>query len=159
MRIADVRRYDNSFEMFPANPSPTPTAGLLTADFDGAGPKVGLEARRYFRGNQASLFARSNLSLLLGSYDISITQLNPTAVGSLPATQIFAENIDRIIPVADIEMGGDWQVTDHLQLSAGYMFQAWWDLGAFEQLTLALSHNNSNILGLDGLFARIEYDF
>jgi hypothetical protein len=155
VRIADVRRYDNSFEAFPADPSPTPTAGYLSASFIGAGPKVGLEARRYFRGNQFSLFARTDFSLLLGEYDTTQTAVNPGV-----STQIFTNNNDRIIPVAGIEMGGDWQVADNLKLSAGYLFQAWWDLGAYEQLTLSLPQvGNSNILGFDGLFARIEYDF
>jgi hypothetical protein len=96
----------------------------------------------------------------LGELDAeqTLVVLNP---GGPNIPEHLIDNHDRIIPVADIEIGGDYQLADNLRLSVGYLFQAWWDLGQFEQVSVTdfLPNNNSNILGFDGLFARIEYCF
>ena len=160
VRIASERRTDNTIQSL-ATPTSEPTAGFINASFVGAGPRVGIEGHRYFGHSRASLFARSHLALLLGEYDSEQTVLVTT-----PNTAItrLVNNHDRIIPMADIEIGGDWQMTCRLKLSAGYLFQAWWDLGEFEHVDVngagfIQPEANSNILGFDGLFARIEYSF
>ena len=67
-----------------------------------------------------------------------------------------------MIPVAEIELGGTWQWSQCVSFSAGYLFQAWWDLGQFEQIQGNVFLNpidDSNIMALDGLFARVEVSF
>jgi hypothetical protein len=157
-RIAEVDRHDDNF-LIDTDGSGA-RAALISADFIGAGPRVGLEGRRFFRGGHASVFARTNLSLLLGEYNIDETRRTPTTAPTL--TEHYFDSHDRIIPVAEIELGGSWQVTQRLNLSAGYLFQAWWDLGAFEQIQGNVFLNpidDSNIMAFDGLFARLEYCF
>jgi Legionella pneumophila major outer membrane protein precursor len=162
VRIADVNRFDNNSVSPPDLVSLPPDASFITASFIGAGPRVGLEGRRFFRGNQASLYAKCNFSLLLGEYDITETADTPDFTGALASVQRFVDDHDRMIPVAEIELGGDWQIRDCLHISAGYLFQAWWDLGAFEEphyTNFNFPVDDSNIMAFDGLFARIEYCF
>jgi hypothetical protein len=160
VRIASERRTDNTIQSL-ATPTSEPTAGFISASFVGAGPRVGIEGHRYFRDTRMSLFARSHIALLLGEYDTEQSVLVTTPT---PAVTHLINDHDRIIPEADIEIGGDWQMTSRLKLSAGYLFQAWWDLGEFEQVGVSGAgfiqpELNSNILGFDGLFARLEYCF
>ncbi len=61
IRVASMRRTDNTFQTL-ATPSTEPTAGFISASFIGAGPRVGLEGHRFFRGTRASLFARGNIA-------------------------------------------------------------------------------------------------
>jgi hypothetical protein len=163
IRIADVRRVDNTFSINPpVEDEPPPAEALVSASFIGAGPRVGLEGRRYFRSfDRLSLFARANFALMLGEVDLKQTLIVTSSDISPTTTETQTDSHDRIIPEADIEIGGDWQITNCLRLSAGYLFQAWWDLGEFEQIsnTDFVHIDSSNIMGFDGLFARFEYDF
>jgi hypothetical protein len=158
IRIADVRRGDNTVLLDPDGTEAR--SGLITADFIGAGPRVGIEGRRFFGDGGFSLFARSNLSLLLGEYDSKETRKTPA---TNPTTiENYFDSHDRLIPVAEIELGGTWQLGPCVNLSAGYLFQAWWDLGQFEQIQGNVFLNpidDSNILSFDGLFARLEICF
>jgi hypothetical protein len=75
----------------------------------------------------------------------------------------------QIIPVTELEAGVTAQVTCHTAISAGYLMTAWHDLGfrnAFDVCDcgdaqvpplLATSHDDANILGFDGFFARLEW--
>ncbi len=158
MRIADITRHDDNF-LIDVDGSDAREA-LISSSFIGAGPRVGIEGRRFFRGGCVSLFAKTNLSLLLGEYNIRETRLTPGGIPEL--TENYFDSHDRIIPVAEIELGGSWQMTSRLNLSAGYLFQAWWDLGAFEQIEGNVFLNpidDSNIMAFDGLFARLEFTF
>ncbi len=160
IRVASMRRTDNTIQSL-AEPTTEPTAGFISASFIGAGPRVGLEGHRYFRGTRASLFARGNIALLLGEYD---TEQSVLVTDPSRAVTHLIDNHDRIIPETDIEIGADWQATCRLKFSAGYLFQAWWDLGEFEHVDVngagfILPAQNATILGFDGLFARVEYTF
>jgi len=158
IRLADIRRGDNTILL---NGDGTEAEGaFITADFIGAGPRVGIEGRRFFSDGNFSLFARSNFSLLLGEYDIKETRKTPPTAPT--TTENYFDSHDRLIPVAEIELGGTWQLGPCVNLSAGYLFQAWWDLGQFEQIQGNVFLNpidDSNILSFDGLFARLEICF
>lgn len=158
LRLADIRRGDNTILL---NGDGTEAEGaFITADFIGAGPRVGIEGRRFFGDGRMSLFARSNFSLLLGEYDIKETRKTPPTAPT--TTENYFDSHDRLIPVAEIELGGTWQLGPCVNLSAGYLFQAWWDLGQFEQIQGNVFLNpidDSNILSFDGLFARLEICF
>jgi len=160
IRIADVRRGDNTFLLNPDGSEAQ--ASFISASFIGAGPRVGIEGRRFFGDGHFSLFARSNFSLLLGQYDIKETRFTPGTETTSELTENYFDNHDRVIPVAEIELGGTWQLGPCVSLSAGYLFQAWWDLGQFEQIQGNIFLNpidDSNILSFDGLFARLEICF
>ncbi len=159
VRIADVKRHNN-VSLVSANNTILETVDTVV-DFRGAGPKMGLEGRRFFgECNEFSLFARGNGSLLLGTYDshIEFNEIrNNTA-------DIRNTKITRIIPVAELEVGGTWKASECLTFTGGYQLQAWWDLGMSEQpltsgLTNIPSLQDSNILSFDGFFVRAEYAF
>ena len=157
VRIADVRRTDDNI-LLPVDD--LSVAGHISADFIGAGPRLGIEGRRYCRDGAFSFFARGNMALLLGEYDLKETRFNPTLVPG--TTDNYFDSHARVIPVAEIELGGTYQVSQRISASVGYLFQAWWDLGAFEQIPGNVFLNptdDSNIMSFDGLFARVEVCF
>jgi len=157
VRIADVRRTDDNV-LLPIDA--LSVAGHISADFIGAGPRLGIEGRRYCRDGAFSFFAKGNLSLLLGEYDLKESRFTPSVAPAL--TENYFDSHARVIPVAEIELGGNYQLSQHISASAGYLFQAWWDLGAFEQIPGNVFLNpidDSNIMSFDGLFARIEVNF
>jgi Legionella pneumophila major outer membrane protein precursor len=162
IRIADVRRGDNTQLSNVTSDQPFSQQASIQTKFVGAGPRVGIEGRRFFGCDGCfSLFVRSNFALLLGQNDINETRFTP-GNDSPNLTERYVDSHDRIIPVAEIELGGNWDVTCNTTLSLGYMFQAWWDLGAFEQVQGNIFQNpidDANIMSFDGLFARLEYRF
>jgi hypothetical protein len=157
-RIADIHRQDDG--VVQNRDGSLPGAWFINGDFVGAGPRVGLEGRRLFGEGRFSLFARTNFSLLLGEWDLGETKLSPA--NDPTVTINYFDSHTRMIPVGEIEVGGNYQISRNIAIGAGYMFQAWWDLGAFEQIqgNVFLSPiDDSNIMGLDGLFARVEVCF
>ena len=132
--------------------------GEYTADFTGAGPRVGLQTSRYFgRCRQYSLFAQTYGSILVGEYDMHFGQT--TASPSFQATQ-DTDDI-RVLPVAEAEIGAGWSPIPWFNMSAGWLFQAWFDLGSsggtfggFYTIT-----ENSNIMAFEGFFLRAELTF
>ncbi|HZZ29828.1 MAG TPA: Lpg1974 family pore-forming outer membrane protein [Pirellulales bacterium] len=161
VRIADVHRTDDTIQNSATPVVDEPVAGFIDASFIGAGPRVGIEGRRYFAGNRFSLFARTNFSLLLGQMDQTETIPVLNADGVTTITESLTDSHDRIIPVAEMELGGDWQVSNRLRMSAGYLLQAWWDLGEFEHVDVTDFQpiTNATVLGFDGFFARVEVCF
>ena len=166
VRIASVAQ---SKDRAVTSPNTAPAGAVIemsdySTDFRGAGPRLGLEGRRYFGecGN-FSLFARGSGSLLLGQFDSVRTINNYDATGTLITIDVSEQRQTRIIPVAELEVGGTWQVCDCFQITAGWLFQAWWDLGQTEvfarDTTGFDTAPDSNILSFDGLFVRAEYCF
>ncbi len=160
VRIADVQRGDNSQVSNPE--SGVLAQSFIHTKFVGAGPRVGLEGRRWFGCDKCwSLYARSNFALILGQFDIDESTLNSSSQTGSFTNQSYTDSHDRVIPVAEIELGGTWQINCRWNFSAGYDWQGWWDLGMFEQgaNTFQEPIDTSNILSLDGFFARLEYSF
>ncbi|MBI3836518.1 MAG: hypothetical protein HY288_01115 [Planctomycetia bacterium] len=161
-RIADVTRFNNN-AFSDASGNHLEVANI-NARFVGAGPRVGLQGRRYFgRTGLLSVYAKANTALLIGDYR---TTRSKTEFNTAPAPTEFdiqTGTMSRIIPVTDIEIGGSWQVAPYTFLSAGWFFQAWWDLGQGETIDNRVTGftplDTSNILGFDGLFARGEILF
>lgn len=164
-RIADISRYDNNITTTPtgtAAPTDEIVTGNIDARFTGAGPRVGMQGRRYFGANGfLSLYARASQALLIGDYRMSRSK---TEFGNQQVPTIITDQYDRysrMIPVSDIEVGGSWQIAPFTYISAGYFFQCWWDLGQSETVigTNYGPLDTSNILGFDGLFVRAEMLF
>ena len=109
-----------------------------------------------------SVYAKANMALLIGDY--TMNRLRTLPGNAQAPTEIDTQNdtFARIIPVADIEVGGSWQVAPYTFISAGWFFQAWWDLGQAETVNNTPTFDaldSANILGFDGLFVRGEILF
>jgi hypothetical protein len=137
-------------------------AAGVQMDFHGAGPRVGVLGRRYFGCNGwFSLFAEGNIALLLGNTDLNIQtfgQGDPVSPDAI--TRAKALNV---IPATDIEVGGTIHIRNRFNLSAGYFFAAFHDLGMRDEYDFnqfQVSHlDDANILSFDGFFARAELTF
>ncbi len=138
-------------------------ASFTRLDFEGAGARIGLMGRRFIgRRGWASIYARGDISLLVGDVDISTTTDGDTTDTAAPVLS-HQNSGRRVIPVTEIEAGGSAHVGNHITLSGGYFIAAWHDLGMRDTydfggaLSSQLSHyDDANILGFDGFFARAE---
>ena len=160
VRMVDISRTDHNVVTDTTGTSLS--TGAVDARFYGAGPRVGMQGRRYFGANGLlSVYARGNLALLLGDYRLGQNLVIPGS--GTAATTSFAQHSSnsRIVPSADIEVGGSWQIAPYTLISAGWFFQAFWDLGQSETIsgTAFPALDTSNILGFDGLFIRGEMLF
>jgi Legionella pneumophila major outer membrane protein precursor len=132
--------------------------------FDGAGLRTGLEGRRYFgHDGWFSVFAKGDLSLLLGDLDLN-TERRLTN-GIAPDQRVIESmHATQIVPVTELEAGITASVTCRSTFSAGYMLSAWHDLGFRDEGVRANvqdvnNYDDANILGFDGFFARYEWAY
>jgi hypothetical protein len=164
-RIADV---DQSYDALTTVAGVPVSFGDFSADFIGAGPRIGLEAtHRRSPCSPLSLMASAHGSLLVGEYDVSSSNTSPFIVGEQH------ESLTRTIPVMEMELGAKWQAGERWNVSAGWMFQAWFDLGTsggrFEPPVtdpllggvdpLFTGADDANIMSFDGFFLRAEMGF
>jgi hypothetical protein len=162
-RIAQVNRFDNNSVVNPDGS--TSASGMINANFYGAGPKIGIQARRYIGASQRfSVYAKGSMSLLLGQFHGSRTQNVPGDTLTPTSITTANDNTSRVIPVTDIEVGGSYQLCPQFFVSAGYFVQCWWDLGYGETIgTGAVTSfgalDTSNIMAWTGLFVRAELFF
>ncbi len=118
--------------------------------------------RRYVgRRGFASIYAKGDISLLVGNMDIRV---DTQEVGNAAAQFRSHENsARRVIPVTEIEAGVSAHVGNHLTLSSGYFIAAWHDLGIRDTYvfdsTQVSHYDDANILGFDGFFARAEFSY
>ena len=133
----------------------------------GAGPRVGLETKRYIGQNRRlSLFAKSHGTLLVGEYDVrssNSTTVIPLGAGPVPFPfrTSQAESLTRTIPVFDIEVGAAWEAGDNLTLAAGWLFQSWHDFGTSGGQFGGLfgGADDANIMSFDALTLRAELTY
>ena len=129
MRFADLgwARGTTSFESDGIDQVATARTLL---DFEGMGARVGLLGRRYFgKRGFASIYAKGDISLLVGDVDIYTDTINDPD-GTAPFAARSHENHGRrMIPVTEIEAGLSAHIGCHVTLSAGYFLSAWHDLG------------------------------
>jgi hypothetical protein len=159
IRIADVgweRRYvavEADGDLF--------GAADVEMDFQGAGPKVGLEGRRYYGQNGwFNLYLKGDISLVVGDFDLVSRRQSNNGTVTIQST-----DCTNLIPVTELELGAASQVTCSSRISAGYLFSAWHDLGFRDEFELEaqpafpLRYDDANILGFDGFFARFEWAY
>lgn len=136
-----------------------PTSYVTNMNFDGFGGRIGLAGRRYFgKRGLFSLYAKGDWSLLVGEIDVETLVSNPAG------TAFHRTVCDHIVPVTEIELGGTVHLGCHANITAGYFWSAWHDLGMRETYDFVpnfqMSHyDDANILGFDGLFVRGEVAF
>jgi hypothetical protein len=164
LRFADVNQFYDSAITSAA--SARISDGRFDVDFFGIGPYLSLTGEtRHGACDQFSLFAKGAMAILVGRYDISTQVTVPGAVGSQDADRV------RSVPVLESELGVAWRPTTRLQLSAGWLFQSWWNMGASggtfdgERLPFAPvdtafgGADDSDIMSFDGLFLRAELNY
>lgn len=155
VRLADIDQYYESVVTLLGLPF---SRGDFSADFIGAGPRLGFEARRHFGGQgRFCLFVNGHGALLLGEYDVRSSNAIPPAGFSASQTEILT----RTIPVVETELGAAWRPWDSLNLSAGWLFHAWFDLGTSggQFGGFFAGADDLNIMSFDGLFLKAEYAF
>jgi hypothetical protein len=153
-RIADYKRTHENSVINAAGA--LVSAGETVTIFRGAGPRAGLEARRYF-GDEGkwSAYGNSHFSLLLGDYENSQSRVAGIT------TSLHFQDFIRTVPVAELEFGLARQIGCRTMLTAGYQFQAWWEIGRFDTILIGDCEclTSSNVLSLDGFFVRLEHTF
>jgi hypothetical protein len=135
-------------------------------EFIGAGPKVGLEGRRYFGGcNQFAVYSTLDIALVLGWFEHDLRRTTPPVAVNPTTVEQFTSRVTRLVPVTEIELGASYAFAERWTLSAGWFFAAWWDLGMGETQTSNILGGNgpqfvlddSNIMSWDGLTVRLEF--
>jgi hypothetical protein len=129
--------------------------GDYHVNYSGVGPHFGFRGCRYL-GRRQRLSIRGNLtgSVLVGTYDVAFS--TTPAAPFAGATQ--SESGTRTIPVVEGELGLGLLITESFQVSGGWLFQSWWDLGTSGGTFGGLFNgaDDGNIMGFDGLFLRGE---
>jgi hypothetical protein len=163
LRFADVEQfYDSTISAGGAVTS----EGVFEVEYFGVGPYLSLTGEtRHGACRQFSLFAKGAMALLVGQYDVSNDVTLPGVSGGQSADRV------RTTPVLESELGMAWLPNDRIRLTAGWLFQAWFNLGASggtfdgEQLPVAPidtafgGADDSDIMSFDGLFLRAEIGY
>jgi hypothetical protein len=135
--------------------------------FTGIGPHFDAQTSTWFgSANQFSLFGSLGTAILIGDYEIGTNVVVPGfAVGGQ-----FADRT-RAVPVLESRLGASWRLNPAITLSAGWMFQAWFNIGTSggtfdgERLPVAPvdtafgGADDADIMSFDGLFLRAEAQF
>ena len=164
LRFADVEQFSDSTIR---TGGAIKSRGEFAAEFFGVGPYVSLTGKASPANHpRFSLLSKWGMALLVGQYDVS-TQM------TVPGVQGGGQRADRtrLVPVAEAELGGQWRATDYLTLSAGWLVQGWWNLGASggtfdgENTPLApmdaafVGTDDADIMSFDAVFLRGEVEF
>ncbi|NBW95676.1 MAG: hypothetical protein EBR28_02835 [Planctomycetia bacterium] len=133
--------------------------------FQGVGPRLALQGRRYL-GSQArwSVFASGAASLLVGSVSNVDTRLR---VGDFPSNlQSQREGGPLVVPNLDLSLGATWQIAERTSFSAGWLLMYWGQLGYSERIATITSTNLPDLVPLtnssltyDGAFFRLTHNF
>ena len=152
VRIADIDQY---YESTVADAAGTVLSrGDFAVEYMGAGPRLGAETRRYLgRKGLSFFFATFHTALLLGDYDVAFHNA-PVPVFQAGQTA----SATRMLPVMEAEIGTSLRLTETLNLSAAWLFQAWMDLGTSGGKFggLYAGADDANIMSFDGLIVRAQ---
>lgn len=153
VRLADV---DQSYESTITQNGSFFSYGDFSVDFVGAGPRMSVGGRRFFGADgRLSLLAQAGGSMLVGNYDVRSSNTVTTPV---PFRAEQRETPTRLITVWEAEVGSAWDVTDSIQLSTGWLFHAWTDMGTSGGHFGGFfsGADDGNLMSFDGLFARVQ---
>jgi hypothetical protein len=129
--------------------------GDFRTDFFGAGPHVQLAAFTGTPQSAWSLYAKTDMAVILGQYDVS-------AGVAVPGAQIGQHaGRTRVVPVLGGELGGAFRPLPNLTLCVGWQMQAWFNMGVSGgQFGGAfVGTDDSDIMGFDGLVLRAQYRY
>jgi hypothetical protein len=132
-------------------------------NFDGGGPKVGLEGEYRWRWGVYT-YGKGILDLLAGHFGATYDQRN-NVIGQQAHTEV-AE--DRIVPQLELELGAGWQSPKgHVRVSGGYYVGAWFNTlttpsfiqGALNNNFTTNGNNFRDTLTFDGFVGRVEFRY
>jgi hypothetical protein len=108
LRLAHINQEYNAFASAGVGGA-TPVSESLTSSrsFTGAGPVVGLEARRYFGNSGLAFYSKACGALLFGSDKQNGIASTPgfAYAGIPPLSAVASDHRDRVMPVGEIEIG------------------------------------------------------
>ena len=128
-------------------------------DFDGLGPRIGLEGERLLKRGFL-VYGQGFASLLAGQFRASYAQQN-VLVGSQANAGL---DEDRLVPHLEMELGVGWQnQCGSVRLRAGYYVGVWRNTVTTPAWINGVQENNlagvGETLAFDGLTTRVEYQF
>ena len=156
-------KYARIEQQFGATYSILGTTNVSTnVDFNGVGPRFGLEGERLLGNCGLLLYSKANVNFLMGSSSANYLQTN--IFTGIQAQTGLRET--RIVTVPEFELGGGWQSCNGcFRLTAGYYVAAWFNMMTTpEYLSTVRESPNSferqvKTLTLDGLNVRAEWRF
>lgn len=129
-------------------------------NFDGFGPRLGLEGEQYI-GRGFLVYGKGFASFLGGEFRADYSQNNVFAGNQARA----GFDDDRIVSLLQLELGLGWQSKcGRFRASAGYHVASWFNTVTTPEFIDAVQNNDINdgedqILTFDGLATRVEYRF
>jgi hypothetical protein len=138
--------------------SPGTTSVFTDLDFEGAGPRFGLEGERKAECSGFMVYGRTYASFLAGDIQSDYIQENTFA-----QTQVTTGwNDSRVIPILEYEVGAGWQNHDGtIRVSGGYYMAGWFNMLTNRDYIQAVQTNDYveryETVTFDGLTARIEF--
>jgi hypothetical protein len=126
------------------------------SDLRGAGVRFGLGAARNMGCWRA--YGNTNLSILNTDSDLEYTQ---TEILSGDNVVDFVQDIDRVVPILDIELGLTRDICRNVSFTIGYQYSVWWNVVTVPELVSTLqdgdfSGDTEDDITFDGFFARVE---
>jgi hypothetical protein len=165
VRIADINRTLGERDIIVT----TDTTNLFDLDstYVGAGPKIGIEARRNLWGSCFYGYFGADASLLVGRYRSRFRSFFPaTTPGAQDTLNMQENNLTRAVPNVEMQIGVTWQPTCHTMITSGWMVESFTDAvastantGGCNNCTPSPISGSGNILSFDGLFIRMEHCF
>lgn len=129
-------------------------------DFDGIGPRLGLDAQRHAGDSGFFLYGNGYTTLLAGEARARYLQ-NADVAPNVVDTRWQA---GRVVTMLDLELGAGWQTTSgRMKVSAGYVFSSWLNVVPtnrwLDGVQSNLYRDFSDTLTFDGFTARAEFRF
>ena len=126
-------------------------------EFDGAGPRVGLDFQSGIGQKGMLLYGSAASSFLAGEFRgqyLQQSSFDPVVVDGNWKS-------GRILTTLDLELGAGWQSANgHIRLSAGYLVSAWFNAVKTSEFIHGIQQNDfrglSDTISFDGLIARAE---
>lgn len=129
-------------------------------DFDGYGPRIGLETEKFVACSHFFVYGRGTTSFLAGDVKALYTERNQ----SDPEIVNAPWEAGRIVTVAELELGAGWQSPHgRLRASVGYMVSGWFNMVTTANFINAVQTNEFDGIGdkvtFDGATARVEFRY
>ena len=153
-------RYSHLDQDFQALNSILGTTSVNTEiNFDGVGPRFGLDGERLIGGGFL-VYGRGFANFLVGNFSADYTQRNVFA--GVQGTTSFSDS--RIVPVLETELGLGWQnCCGNFRVTGGYYLATWLNTVTTPSWIGSIKGNEfkdvSEALTFDGLQVRAEYRF
>jgi len=132
-------------------------------DFDGYGPRAGLEGEYKILGGFYG-YGKGVANLLVGKFKATYEEDN-VFTGLVGQTSIHSS---RVVPVLEMELGFGWRSPkDHIRVSAGYYVGSWFNTLTTNGMASAIGTNNFTTNGdnfrdtitFDGVVGHVEFRY